>query len=94
MMDHMANHGNRIRRHMDRFGVEEVEEFIDCCLSIEDLIDVHSPFIKRQDTRPRHDLAAGKEEDEPLRAGRFDAKGYMDPFVNPREALRRSWPSD
>src|SRR5271165_5428895 len=25
MMDQMANHGMRIRRHMDRFGVEEVE---------------------------------------------------------------------
>ena len=26
MMDEMANHGNRIRRYMDRFGVEEVED--------------------------------------------------------------------
>src|SRR5882762_3692024 len=34
MMDEMANHGNRIRRHMDRYGVEEVETFIDACLSI------------------------------------------------------------
>ena len=25
MMDEMANHGNRVRRYMDRFGVEEVE---------------------------------------------------------------------
>src|SRR5437899_10753684 len=48
-MDEMANHGNRIRRYMDRFGSETVEEFIDCCLSIEDLIDIHSPFVKRFD---------------------------------------------
>ncbi len=27
MMDEMATHGNRIRRHMERFGVEEVEGF-------------------------------------------------------------------
>ena len=40
---------NRIRRYMDRFGVEEVETFIDACLSIEDLIDIHSPFVKRFD---------------------------------------------
>ncbi len=52
MMDRMANDGNRIRRYMDRFGVEEVEEFIDACLSVEDLIDVHSTFIKRADPRP------------------------------------------
>ena len=32
---------------MDEFGVDEVEKFIDACLSIEDLIDIHSPFIKR-----------------------------------------------
>ena len=32
MMDEMANHGNRVRRYMDRFGVEEVEKFIDACL--------------------------------------------------------------
>src|SRR4026207_1107697 len=42
MMDEMANHGNRVRRYMDEVGVEEVEEFIDACLSLEDQIDVHS----------------------------------------------------
>ena len=50
MMDEMANHGNRIRRYMDRFGVDEVEAFIDACLSIEDLIDIHSPFIQPRPT--------------------------------------------
>ena len=33
MMDEMANHGNRIRRYMERFGEDEVEDFIDACLS-------------------------------------------------------------
>src|ERR1700753_4273934 len=45
MMDEMANHATRIRRYMDRFGVEEVENFIDRCLSLENLIDRHSPFV-------------------------------------------------
>ncbi len=88
-MDEMANHGNRIRRYMDRFGGEMVEEFIDCCLSIEDLIDVHSPFIKRFDDpaeRARFP-AADEAEDNPV-PGKFQAKGYMDPFVNPPRALR------
>ena len=48
MIDEMANHGNRIRRYMDRFGVEEVENFIDACLCVEDLIDIHASFIKRK----------------------------------------------
>ncbi len=85
MMDQMANHGMRIRRHMDRFGVEEVENFIDACLSIEDLIDIHLPFIKRHDekVKPRQ-----PENDEPADApGRFTAKRYMESYVNPPEAL-------
>jgi stage V sporulation protein R len=88
MMDEMANHGNRIRRYMDRFGQEEVEEFIDACLSIEDLIDIHSPHIKRRDDRDRYHFPTAAEEDaEPVAAGRFQAKGYMDSFINPPDRL-------
>jgi stage V sporulation protein R len=85
MIDEMANHGNRIRRYMDRFGVEEVETFIDVCLSIEDLIDIHSPFIKRFDARSRYEFpqATDVRQDEPAPV-RFKAKGYMEPFINPR----------
>ena len=49
MIDDMANHGNRIRNYMDRHVVEEVENFIDCCLSVEDLIDIYSPHIRRKE---------------------------------------------
>jgi stage V sporulation protein R len=89
MMDHMANHGQRVRRYMDRFGVEEVETFIDACLSIEDLIDVHSPFIKRFDAPAVDHLAqpGDEEDDEALRPGRFVAKEYMDQFINPPDLL-------
>jgi stage V sporulation protein R len=85
MMDHIANHGNRIRRYIDRFGVNEVEDFVDACLSIEDLIDVYSPFIKRFD-EPVADRFRGEEE-EPPPPGRFAAKHYMDQYINPPEAL-------
>ncbi len=88
MMDEMANHGNRIRRYMDRFGVEEVETFIDACLSIEDLIDVHAPFIKRHDEpAPTAAVSATDEEVSPPQPGKFRAKNYMDPFINPPEIL-------
>ena len=87
MMDRMANDGNRIRRYMDRFGVEEVEEFIDACLSIEDLIDVHSTFIKRADPRPPRPQDTTREDDEQVRVtGRFPSKDYMDHYVNPPHA--------
>ena len=85
MIDEMANHGNRIRRYMDRFGVETVETFIDVCLSIEDLIDIHSPFIKRSDSVDRYRFRDHTESsaDEAQQPGRFRAKSYMDPFINP-----------
>lgn len=86
MIDEMANHGNRIRRYMDRFGVEEVESFIDACLSIEDLIDIHSPFIKRREDPNRYEFRPADEEEEEEPPIRFQAKHYMDSFVNPPEA--------
>lgn len=88
MMDEMANHGNRVRRYMDRFGVEEVEVFIDACLSIEDLIDIHSPFVKRFEDRNKYDFNRGADHvNEPPTAGRFESKHYMDPYVNPPHVL-------
>ncbi|NOY29367.1 MAG: SpoVR family protein [Planctomycetes bacterium] len=87
MMDEMANHGTRIRRIMDAVGVEEVEDFVDVCLSIEDLIDVHAPFIKRRETEDKYDFS-NPQEDDARKPSRFDAKNYMDPFINPKEKLQ------
>jgi stage V sporulation protein R len=88
MMDEMANHGNRVRRYMDRFGVEEVETFIDACLSVEDLIDIHSPFVKRFEQKSKYDFDRALDElAEPPVPGRFASKDYMDPYVNPRHVL-------
>ena len=86
MIDQMANHGNRLRRYIDRFGIDEVETFLDACLSIEDLIDIHAPFIKRFD-EPRRDVPDPNADDDAPRPGRFAAKQYMDTFVNPPEVL-------
>src|SRR6185369_6790139 len=83
MMDEMANHGNRVRRYMDEVGIEEVEEFIDACLSLEDQIDIHSPFIRRRDEKSRYDFG-DQDKKEPEGPARFRAKNYMDSFINPR----------
>jgi spore cortex formation protein SpoVR/YcgB (stage V sporulation) len=37
MMDEMANHGARIRDYVEKFGEDEVESFMDRCMSIDDL---------------------------------------------------------
>ena len=91
MIDEMANHGNRIRDYMDRFGVEEVENFIDACLSIEDLIDIHSPHIKRRDEKATYDFSdSDDEEHEAPHAGTvLRPRATWTQFVNPPDRL---WP--
>src|SRR5688572_9857613 len=81
MMDIMANHATKIRKYIDKFGLEAVEDFIDTCLSIEDLIDHHSVFIERRG-RPK-----GHEEEEKPLVKKIAASDYMDEFINPREFL-------
>ncbi|ADB16902.1 SpoVR family protein [Pirellula staleyi DSM 6068] len=87
MIDEMANHGNRIRDYMDRYGVEEVETFIDSCLTIEWLIDIYSPHIKRRSTVLQSSMMAEQEEVAGPTATRFQSKSYMDSFVNPPAAM-------
>jgi len=46
MMDEMANHATRIRRYIDLYGLSKVENFIDTCLSLDNLIDRHAPYAE------------------------------------------------
>jgi stage V sporulation protein R len=81
MIDEMANHASRVRKYIERHGLETVEGFIDTCLSIEDLIDPHAPFIVRK---------AKKIEDPPTPiVHKIRAKDYMDDFINPQEFLEQ-----
>ena len=79
MIDVLANHGTRIRELMDKHGLDAVESFLDACLSVEDLIDIHAPAIKR---RPPRKLEEETAEEE-LTSGKFKSKRYMDEIVNP-----------
>jgi len=88
MMDEMANHGTRIRRYAEKHGEDEVETFLDRCMSIDDLIDVHSTAIRRRDEVSRYDFTPKEGEDEDLKATRFKSKDYMDDYINPREVLK------
>ena len=45
-VDKMANHGSAVRRIVDRYGIHKVEEFVDVCLSLENLIDPWSRFVE------------------------------------------------
>jgi stage V sporulation protein R len=44
MLDQMANHASVIRRFIEDVGHDEVEDYVDCCLSLENLIDIYAPF--------------------------------------------------
>jgi stage V sporulation protein R len=86
MMDEIANHGSRIRRYAERFGEEEVEAFVDRCMSMDNLIDSHSVAIKRRDEVNRYEF---REPDQPIesKVNRFKSKSYMDDYINPKLLL-------
>ena len=84
MIDEMANHATRIRRYVERYGQERVEQFIDTCLSLENLIDPHSAFMRRVASRGGN---GGRREDPPVEVTKFPAKGYMDRYINPPDRL-------
>src|SRR6516164_446450 len=88
MMDEMANHGARIRRYAEKVGEDEVEAFMDRCMSIDDLIDIHSVAIRRREPVSRYDFSPEKEEDNELKPTRFKSKDYMDAYINPRDVLK------
>lgn len=91
MMDEMANHATRVRRYMDRYGVETVENFIDLCLSLENLIDRFSPYSPKKTAVPPVELV--DDEGEATRhvspQGKLKVhRGYMENYINPPEFMR------
>jgi len=78
MIDELANHGNRIQDYMARYGQNEVEDFIDVCSSLENLIDANALF-------ETHERAQLPTADEPTARDvrRLRSKSYMEPYINP-----------
>jgi stage V sporulation protein R len=84
MIDEMANHATRIRRWVDKIGVEKVEDFIDVCLSVENLIDQHAPHIRRNP-----DPKTAEAQQNVGGAGIRVEKDYMRPYMNPAEFVEQ-----
>lgn len=74
MMDKTANNATKIRRHIDRHGANEVEQFLDTVLSLENLIDPTAPFKAPEKKKYK------KNGPAKLPAGRE----YMDSYINPK----------
>ncbi|MBL7665693.1 MAG: SpoVR family protein [Bacteriovoracaceae bacterium] len=81
MMDVMANHGTKIRRYMEKYGVDKVEAFIDRVLSLENLISVNEMFETQEIKRHRRELneqARTESEDDYVNDDRSEAlKSFM-----------------
>ncbi|MBK9712092.1 MAG: SpoVR family protein [Kouleothrix sp.] len=87
MLDEMANHASRIQRIVDRYGYEIVEDFIDVCLSLENLIDYHAPYIRRPEAQTVRPIV---DDDVPdLVEGLKVDRSYMKGYINPPEFLER-----
>jgi len=82
MLDEMANHGTRLRRYGERYGFEAVERFLDVCLSLDNLVDMHALGIRRHSGHYRHTI---EDEDQggPLPVRKLPSKPYMDGYINP-----------
>ena len=88
MMDEMANHATRVRRFIDEYGYETVERFLDVCLSIDNLIDVHAPgIVRRKDDEDCEECGGGCAACRHGAVSRLPAKDYMDGYINPPEFI-------
>lgn len=86
MVDTMANHGTRVRRYIERYGEENVETFVDACLSIENLIDPHSVYSPQR-RRPAFVIEPEEPAETPRRLA--SSKEYMDRYMNPPDFMDR-----
>ena len=89
MMDELANHATRIRQYTEEYGADVLEFFLDTCMSIENLIDVHSVLFKKivEPREYQHNDEFGDLSDQRLRAKRLPSKEYMEDYINPPDFL-------
>jgi len=93
-IDTMANHGSIVRRWANRIGIDKIEEFIDTCLSLENLIDLRKPFEPKGDNKARSQrdekdpYAADAKQPEELALLRVD-RDYMQSYINPEKFVEQ-----
>ena len=81
MMDVMANNGSKIRRYMERHGVNKVERFIDRVLSLENLLDMNMLFETQDVKKSRFEKEMAYREER-------EHGGYV---VDDRSAALKSY---
>lgn len=86
MLDEMANHASRIQRLINRYGYEQIEEFIDICLSLDNLIDYHAPYIRRPEAQTPQPVVEERQKTDDVEGLKVD-RDYMRNYINPPEFL-------
>ncbi|MAJ29223.1 SpoVR family protein [bacterium TMED181] len=86
MVDTIANHAVRINRYIDEHGKDTVEQFIDVCLSVENLIDIHSPYFSEKESVTEEQRAKGRQE---AQGNRISTRAYMEDFINPPDVIEK-----
>ena len=88
MLDKMGDHAERIKRYQEEHGPLVVESFLDNCLSLDNLIDVHSVALRRASNEVVQRSTLERRALDPIKPARFDVPEYLDRYVNPPEVLR------
>ena len=88
MLDEMANHATRVQRLINRHGYEQIEAFIDICLSLDNLIDYHAPYIQRPEAQTPQPVVE-VETAAPAVEGFKVERDYMRHYINPPEFLEQ-----
>jgi stage V sporulation protein R len=83
MIDVMANNAARVRRYMDRHGVNTVESFIDTCLSLDNLIDPWLSFRDARNQAPASSNAPEAVDNDRVRLQ--NERTYLEDYINPPE---------
>jgi stage V sporulation protein R len=85
-IDTMANHASTARRWAARHGIDKIEEFLDVCFTLENLIDPHKPFAPPK--ARRFDVGEEEERSDVRDVSRLRVEhDYMESFINPEEFL-------
>lgn len=86
MLDEMANNASRVQRLINRYGYEKIEDFIDVCLSLDNLIDYHAPYIKRPEAQTPQPVVEDDAPEAPIEGLKVE-RNYMRNYINPPEFL-------
>lgn len=68
MMDVMANRATKIRRYMEKYGHDKVEQFIDTVLSLENLLDVNVLFENQFESSEPEEFELNDERSTALKS--------------------------